>query len=88
MYNITKNYRAAPGNALGIFEDLDDVYSQEDLDLFFADLAPYIPQGTHPTLDLIDGAVAPTDVADAGIESDLDFQITCVHKSLCCGTIR
>ena len=40
-------------------------------------LAPEIPQGTHPTLDAIDGAVAPTTVANnAGPESDLDFQIS------------
>lgn len=35
-----------------------------------------IPQGTHPTLEAIDGAVAPTDVSNAGPESDLDFQIS------------
>ena len=36
----------------------------------------YIPQGTHPVLDLIDGAVAPNPVTEAGIESALDFQIS------------
>jgi tripeptidyl-peptidase I len=76
LYNITKGTTAQPGNQLGIFEDLGDVYSQEDLNLFFQNLAPYIPQGTHPKLDLIDGAVAPVPVADAGLESDLDFQIS------------
>lgn len=34
-----------------------------------------IPQGTHPTLNSIDGATAPSTVADAGPESDLDFQL-------------
>lgn len=34
-----------------------------------------IPQGTHPTLNSIDGATAPDSVADAGAESDLDFQL-------------
>lgn len=76
LYNITQGHKAHPGNQLGIFEDLGDVYSQEDLNLFFESLAPYIPQGTHPVLDLIDGAVAPTNVANAGAESDLDFQIS------------
>ncbi|KKY27731.1 putative alkaline serine protease [Phaeomoniella chlamydospora] len=76
MYNFTKGTTATEGNELGIFEDLGDVYSQEDLDLFFQALAPYIPKGTHPTLDAIDGAVAPTSVANAGYESDLDFQIS------------
>lgn len=35
MYNITEGTKAAPGNELGIFEDLGDVYSQEDLDFFW-----------------------------------------------------
>ena len=53
------------------------MYSQTDLNLFFATLAPQIPQGTHPTLDGIDGATAPVaNVANAGAESDLDFQIS------------
>ncbi|KAK4554593.1 Tripeptidyl-peptidase sed1 [Recurvomyces mirabilis] len=76
MYNITKGSTSTPGNELGIFEDLGDYYSQTDLNLFFLTLAPYIPQGTHPTLDGIDGATAPVTVANAGPESDLDFQIS------------
>ncbi|KAK4976780.1 hypothetical protein LTR42_002825 [Elasticomyces elasticus] len=78
LYNITKGTKASRGNQLGIFEDLGDYYSQTDLNLFFANFTPYIPQGTHPKLDAIDGAVvlALTDVADAGPESDLDFQIS------------
>ncbi|GKZ19826.1 tripeptidyl-peptidase sed1 [Aspergillus brasiliensis] len=75
MYNITKGTTATKGNELGIFEDLGDVYSQDDLNLFFANFASEIPQGTHPTLDSIDGATAPVDVDDAGSESDLDFQV-------------
>lgn len=39
MYNITKGDKATPGNELGIFEGLGDVYSQDDLDLFFSTLA-------------------------------------------------
>lgn len=42
MYNISLGAKAAPGNQLGIFEDLGDVYSQTDLDLFFATLAPLV----------------------------------------------
>ena len=76
LYNITTPTKAAAGNQLGIFEDLDDMYSQTDLNDFFATLAPNIPQGTHPTLDGIDGATAPTTVTMAGPESDLDFQIS------------
>lgn len=76
FYNITKATKAAPGNQLGIFEDLGDYYSQTDLNEFFLTLAPNIPQGTHPILKAIDGAQAPTTVANAGAESDLDFQIS------------
>jgi tripeptidyl-peptidase-1 len=62
-------------NSMGIYEE-GDYYAQEDLDLFFANYTPYIPQGTHPTPAFIDGATAPTDVANAGGESDLDFELT------------
>jgi tripeptidyl-peptidase-1 len=75
LYQIPEpNHSAHPGNAIGIFES-GDTYAQEDLDLFFANFTSYIPQGTHPKLDSIDGAVAPVPVADAGGESDLDFQL-------------
>ncbi|KAL1985429.1 hypothetical protein VTN96DRAFT_7872 [Rasamsonia emersonii] len=77
MYNITEGDKATPGNELGIFEDLADYYSQQDLDLFFASLASNIPKGTHPTLHSIDNGTAPTTKAfGAGPESDLDFQIS------------
>jgi len=42
MYNISIGSTAAAGNQLGIFEDLGDVYSQTDLNLFFLTLAPYV----------------------------------------------
>ena len=77
LYNITEGTKAAANNQLGIFEDLGDYYRQTDLNEFFLTLYPRIPQGTHPVLDLIDGAVAPTtNLSDAGPESDLDFQIS------------
>lgn len=40
MYNITDGDKATPGNELGIFEDIGDVYSQEDLNLFFTTFYP------------------------------------------------
>lgn len=76
MYSITKATSAVPGNELGIFEDLGDVYAQEDLNLFFLALQQRIPVGTHPKLEAIDGAQAPASVLNAGPESDLDFQIS------------
>ncbi|EHL01600.1 putative Tripeptidyl-peptidase sed1 [Glarea lozoyensis 74030] len=75
MYNITPPVLAAPGNKMGIFEDLGDVYSQADLNSFYAKYATNIPKGTAPTLNAIDGAVAPVAVTAAGAESNLDFQI-------------
>ncbi|KAI9731285.1 MAG: Tripeptidyl-peptidase sed1 [Claussenomyces sp. TS43310] len=75
LYNITKPTTAVAGNALGIFEALGDIYSQQDLSEFFDILANNIPSSTHPTLHGVDGGTAPTSVANAGAESDLDFQL-------------
>lgn len=61
-------------NSMGIFEE-GDYYSQEDLNLFYANYTPYIPAGTHPIPNFIDGASAPVPAADAGGESNLDFQL-------------
>jgi len=49
LYNITDGTKATPGNELGIFEDLGDVYSQEDLDLFFATFAKYVDEVPAPS---------------------------------------
>ncbi|TVY45378.1 Tripeptidyl-peptidase [Lachnellula subtilissima] len=76
LYQVPTGSKADPSNALGIFEDLGDVYSQEDLDLFFLTFAQSIPQGTGPKLEGIDGATAPDPVLQAGVESDLDFQVS------------
>ncbi|TVY55396.1 Aorsin, partial [Lachnellula suecica] len=65
---------ARSDNALGIFEE-GDFYSQQDLDLAFANFTPSIPKGTHPTPAFIDGASAPVSVRNAGGESDLDFEL-------------
>ena len=74
LYQIPAGKLANPSNAMGIFEE-GDYYSQEDLNKFFANFTPYIPQGTHPKPAFIDGAQAPVPVADAGGESDLDFEL-------------
>ncbi|KAJ5604369.1 hypothetical protein N7510_009523 [Penicillium lagena] len=76
LYNIPEGTTSTKGNELGIFEDIGDVYAQDDLDLFFTTLAMNIPSGTHPILKAVDGATAPTTVTNAGPESDLDFQIS------------
>jgi tripeptidyl-peptidase-1 len=42
MYNIPEGTTSTKGNELGIFEDIGDVYAQEDLDLFFTTLAMHV----------------------------------------------
>ena len=42
LYNVTAPTKSAAGNQLGIFEDLGGVYSQTDLNLFFANFAQYV----------------------------------------------
>lgn len=66
------NATVSSNNTLGIFEE-GDFYAQEDFNSFFTKYTPYIPNGTSPTLDSIDGGQAPVDTADAGGESNLDF---------------
>ena len=61
---------------MGLYES-GDVYSQADLNSFFAEYAPYVPQDTHPLLDSIDGGEAPVDPGsqyNTG-ESDIDMDI-------------
>lgn len=76
LYNITQGKLASPGNKLGIFEDLNDHYSQQDLNDFFKSAYNKFPQGTHPELRGIDGAIGPVAVQNAGLESSLDFQVS------------
>jgi len=73
LYGIPLGNSSQPGNEIGIFED-GDFYNQNDLDLTFANLAPYVPNGTHPTLNGIDGGVAPYEDY-IGIESLLDMSL-------------
>lgn len=51
-------------------------YLQSDLNIFYTNLARQIPNGTAPTIDLIDGAVVQntTQSFDDNGESDLDLQ--------------
>ncbi|KAG8410000.1 hypothetical protein J3458_019071 [Metarhizium acridum] len=75
LYNIPPTRLASPSNTMGIFETGGDVYSQEDLNQFYAAAAPSIPKGTGPIINLINGATAPSPPSSAGPESDLDFEI-------------
>jgi len=63
LYDVPLADKAAPSNVMGIFETTgpDGVgLQQDDLNEFFQNLAPYIPNGTHPTLDSISGGFAST----------------------------
>ncbi|TVY71195.1 Tripeptidyl-peptidase sed1 [Lachnellula suecica] len=74
LYSIPIGTTAAAGNALGIYE-YGDTYAQGDLDLFFTNNFPQIPNGTAPNLRSVDGAQAPAQLDSAGSESNLDFQL-------------
>lgn len=92
LYNITVSTTAVAGNELGIFEDLNDILDQKDLNQFFNlfyswvyerqlwvchwNLPRTIPKGTTPILQLIDGAPGLTTQANGGPESTLDFEIS------------
>ncbi|RFU29747.1 hypothetical protein B7463_g6607, partial [Scytalidium lignicola] len=63
-------------NSLGIFE-MGDTYAQEDLNLYFAQYASRVPQGTHPIPAFVDNGTAPVppdSPANTG-ESDIDMDI-------------
>jgi tripeptidyl-peptidase-1 len=61
---------------LGIFESELQFYTQQDLDLFFANFTPQIPKGTHPIAANVDGGQqSTTDPYYAGGEVSLDLQL-------------
>ncbi|KAB5513198.1 putative Tripeptidyl-peptidase sed1 [Coniochaeta sp. 2T2.1] len=75
QYRVPKGAKAAEGNELGIFESLNDHYSKADLDAYWSNLFPEIPNGTYPIEKLIDGAIGAAQTLDqVGAESNLDFQ--------------
>jgi tripeptidyl-peptidase-1 len=76
-------------NVMGLYES-GDKYSQEDLNSFFAEYAPHVPQGTHPLLDSIDGGEAPVapGSADNTGESDIDMDIAFSLIYVSCGRTR
>lgn len=62
---------------MGVFEEYD-AFSQGDLDLFFQNYAPNVPQGTSPTVDSVDGGTAPVSPGSVrnGGESDIDLDLS------------
>jgi tripeptidyl-peptidase-1 len=74
LYDIPAANHYHQDNTLGVFE-FTDVYDQKDLDLFFKYFAKDIPKGTHPKLDSINGATAPTNPQNGGSESIIDLTL-------------
>lgn len=75
IYNIPTLTTAQPNNTIGIWGDIGQVYSQEDLNLWYTWRAPQIPQGTTPFYNALNGGPLPSDPAGAGIEAELDVQV-------------
>ncbi len=75
MYNITKGTTATKGNELGVFEESPQGFLQSDLDLFFANAAPQIPNGTSPIVHGIDGGGDSTKASMGGGETTLDLEV-------------
>jgi tripeptidyl-peptidase-1 len=74
LYQIPPANSSQDGNSMGLFEE-GDYYAGEDLDLFFKNMSPNIPQGTRPILNAVESGDSPVSKANAGIESDLDMQL-------------
>jgi tripeptidyl-peptidase-1 len=77
MYSIPPAHLHDPSNSMGLFETYD-AFSQGDIDLFFQHFAPWVPQGTSPTVLSVDGGtapVAPSSVRNGG-ESDIDIELS------------
>ena len=76
LYGIPEARYNQPENVLGIYAR-GDKFSQADLDLFFENYAPQIPEGTTPEVISIDGGTAPVSaksVLNFG-ESDVDLDL-------------
>ncbi|KAH8893898.1 subtilisin-like protein [Thozetella sp. PMI_491] len=83
QYSIPAADKAAPGNALGVFEK-GSWYQFADLDQFFETYAPSIPQGTRPTnlsidLDQWFFDVVSTDTFPNEADLDLDVAYPIVY---------
>lgn len=73
LYNIPLGTEAAPNNSLGIF-GAGDAYQAADLSNFFSKLASFIPNGTKPSVDIINGA-PPTPGEEIQGEQILDLSM-------------
>lgn len=80
LYNVTTpsnaTVNAAGPRQLGIFEDINDIWDQKDLNQFYKQTGLNIPKGFGPTENAIDGAPGPVAQPVAGLESILDLSIS------------
>jgi len=80
LYNVTTpsnaTVNAAGPRQLGIFEDINDIWDQKDLNQFYKQTGLNIPKGFGPTENAIDGAPGPVAQPIAGLESILDLSIS------------
>lgn len=76
LYGIPDATKASKRNSLGLYEQ-GDYFAKSDLDLFYKDHAPWIPQGTYPIPALIDGAnfSVPSDSSLNTGESNIDIDL-------------
>ncbi|OQD85399.1 hypothetical protein PENANT_c010G10600 [Penicillium antarcticum] len=76
LYHIPVAKKAAKGNSLGLYEQ-GDYFAKSDLDLFYKEYSPNVPQGTYPIPALIDGAnySVPASSSLNGGESDIDIDM-------------
>lgn len=79
LYGIPDATKASKKNSLGLYEQ-GDYFAKSDLDLFYKDHAPWIPQGTYPIPALIDGAnfSVPSDSSLNTGESNIDIDLALV----------
>lgn len=62
-------------SSYGIVEYTPESYLASDLNVFYTDLATYVPSGTVPTLDSIDGGAVYSNLdIDYYVEPGLDLQ--------------
>ncbi|KAH7175335.1 peptidase S8/S53 domain-containing protein [Dactylonectria macrodidyma] len=72
LYGIPLGTKAAPNNSLGIY-GFGDAYNQANLNNFWSKFAKFIPKGTGPKVNSINGAKAPGE--ENGGEELLDLQM-------------
>lgn len=76
LYQIPDADKATPGNSLGLYQQ-GVYFAKSDIDSFYAEYAPYVPQGTYPVPALIDGAnfsvpvYSPLNSGEADIDIDM-----------------